>query len=860
MIQQLIPELERGALVLTANRRLARSLSRAYDEAQRTSGAKAWPAPRILPLGTWLVACHEEGTLAGAVSAAVLSPLREASLWEAIILESPSGADLLQPREAAREAAEGWALAKQYGVALRAGTFQGHPDSAVFLEWALAFERKCGEANVFGAALLPDMVSECVRAGAVVPPRRVLLSGFDELTPQQQDLLATLSRAGCEWQRVEVEAGVPGEVGRALCVTSDDEYRAAARWARSLMEQRQTARIAVVVPGLSSARNRVERIFAEELSPGVLASTSPNGIPFHISAGRSLADLPVVRAALLVLSLGHGRIPIGDAGALLRSPYIAGAQQHAAKRADAFNKIRGDRRRSVSESELRRHLPEVAEPFDRVWRTIPDALTVAEWREAFVRLLDAGGWPGDTPLGSAEFQVRDAFVRLLDAYAGSVWDAAQTVSFATARERLARLAKEAEFATEDEGAPVQVMGVMEAAGSHFDALWVTGLHDGAWPQPAHPNPFLPVRVQQEHNMPHCSAAREGEFARTVTRRLCAAAPQVVLSWPATEGDAELRPSALLPDAPDIAVAGPADGWTALLKTRAEMDALRDDVGPPLEAAEAAGGTKILKLQASCPFRAFAELRLGARPPESPDPGIGPMERGNIVHKALEMFWRRVGSHAELCASEPEKLCEIARGSVEAAFGSRHSGTRLRGIEIERLTALILDWLDVERRRAPFRVVEREKDRVAEVAGLKIKGCIDRVDELEDGTQAIIDYKATAPPVNSWGGDRPAEPQLPFYAVTHEADVGAVLFANLRPENLRFVGVADKAGIVPQVKAEADLEGHIAEWRRTLERLAREYAEGHAEVDPIRQGACDRCPMAALCRVAEAGGLGDAADL
>jgi RecB family exonuclease len=265
----------------------------------------------------------------------------------------------------------------------------------------------------------------------------------------------------------------------------------------------------------------------------------------------------------------------------------------------------------------------------------------------------------------------------------------------------------------------------------------------------------------------------------------------------------------------------------------------DTSGPPVGAEHARGGTSILKNQAACPFRAFAENRLRARPLEEPEPGIGPADRGTVLHRALDVFWREVGSYERLIATPPVTLAAIAREAVERGFGSLLRGTRLREIECDRLTGLLVDWLDVERQRAPFRVSAREDAREVEIGGLRIKTRIDRVDELPDGRQVVIDYKSNAPSLNSWEGDRPAEPQVPLYASRCATRVAAALFANLRPGELRFAGIAEEK-----------LAEKVREWNTTLEKIAVEFAEGRAEVNP-RKGACDNCRLTPLCRVSEA---------
>ncbi len=812
MIGQLLSEIENGALILTANRRLARSLCREYDELRRRSGLSAWARPRILPFGAWLQSLWSDAVLAGAVTPLLLSEVQEESVWEDIIRTSESGRDLLQPREAAREAAKAWALSKQYRVPLGGGWFAGHPDASAFLGWAREFERLCRERDWLPRAALPEAI-------AAPTNERLVLCGFDELAPQQDFLLQSSN-----WVRFVLHLPPVVDARRASFADAGAELRAAAKWCRDLLEREGLRRIAVVVPNLSEVRDRVERIFAEEI-----------GDAFHISAGKPLAGYPIVRAALLFLKLAWPRLTLADAGAILRSPYLPGAAREGGPRALREVRLRRGRQRTVATSEVR---PELEK--------LPRLQSAAGWRDSFLRMLEKVGWPGDATLTSSEYQSRESFLGVLNDFASHDLTA-PAWNFDQAYDRLQDLAERTEFSMEDEGAPIQVMGVLESAGSQFDALWVTGLHDNAWPQPARPNPFLPIGLQREHNLPHCSSARELEFCRIVTSRLLGSAPRVVLSYPRQEKDAGLRASPLIPAIPSHDPEG-GEGWLGFLRLRIPLETLADASGPPVENTQVRGGTSILKHQAACPFRAFAEKRLGASPLDQPAPGIDPMKRGNVLHEALASVWRDLESHDRLCATPPSMLLDLARRSVDAASGPFPQGTRLRVIEIERLAGLIVEWLDVERTRAPFRVAGCEETHEVKTGGLRMETRIDRVDELADGRHAVIDYKAKAPSLKTWEGDRPGEPQVPLYAWASNTKVAAAVFANLSPGDLKFVGLAREKGIIPGAKAD-DLAGRIAEWGVTLDRIARSYAEGRAEVDP-RKGACKNCGLTPLCRVRE----------
>jgi inactivated superfamily I helicase len=110
------------------------------------------------------------------------------------------------------------------------------------------------------------------------------------------------------------------------------------------------------------------------------------------------------------------------------------------------------------------------------------------------------------------------------------------VSYGEALERLRRMARASRFVPSDEDAPVQIMDMLEAAGSRFDRLWIAGLHGGIWPPPSRPSPFLPLALQRAAGMPHSSPERELAYARRITERLRGSAPEVVCSYPEYSGD------------------------------------------------------------------------------------------------------------------------------------------------------------------------------------------------------------------------------------------------------------------------------------------------------------------------------------
>ena len=177
-------------------------------------------------------------------------------------------------------------------------------------------------------------------------------------------------------------------------------------------------------------------------------------------------------------------------------------------------------------------------------RGLPRRQSMAGWAEAFSRLLQIAGWPGERVLSSSERQTLSRWNEAVNTLA-SLEGAEGIVSASRALSWLRRIASETIFQPETADAPVQVLEGLQAAGSRFDAIWILGVEDRAWPAPARPEPFLPRELQVRLDLPHATAEREYRFAHDLFERLLRSAPVVVASYPKTEGEEELRPSGFL---------------------------------------------------------------------------------------------------------------------------------------------------------------------------------------------------------------------------------------------------------------------------------------------------------------------------
>jgi ATP-dependent helicase/nuclease subunit B len=373
-----------------------------------------------------------------------------------------------------------------------------------------------------------------------------------------------------------------------------------------------------------------------------------------------------------------------------------------------------------------------------------------------------------------------------------------------------------------------------------------------------------LSLQRSAGMPHSSPERELAYARRVTERLLVSATEVVCSYPLFSGEEKLRISPLIETLPEALpeASGPEVFFESPLR-RIFAAALPLEVQPLGQAPALApgtlqsGGMGVLADQAACPFRAFARHRLRTREYDAPDIGISPSERGNVAHKALEYFWRDVGSRRELLARSMGEIDAAIESSVNAALDSglsrRQRNTSLersRTLEQDRLQRLLTEWLQIERSRTDFEVVERETPRRVDTGGLNLDLKVDRIDRSPSGRYVVLDYKTSDNlNVDDWDGERPDAPQLPLYAVKSGREVEGVYYAKLVPNETELLGHASDA-----------LAWRVPKWTKVVDQLGSSFLRGDAAVDPkYPVKTCEFCDLHSLCRIAEVRAVDGAED-
>ncbi len=856
-------------LILTPNFRLSRFVQGQYQAYQQTR-LKAWAPLQCLPINAFVQSVFD----ANVATLTVLDGSQVKALWQAVgdtVLDDgvSKGAFV----SAAQSAYDRLRLA---GVELQA-LEPKNEEQQLFLSLAEQYQILLdGKAVTDTAGALAHLVAHFNELQFELPRQMVLL-GFDDLAPLLQ---AFVKRYEQSVASVSSELlTLPAQSGRRAFASHDDELIAAIHWAYAKLQNDSTQNVALVVPDLAKVRPKMERMLVACFEPHYAHPAVPQHPPgFNISAGQPLAQTPVISTAMALLSFVLFEQPVERVVELLHAPFVWGQEAPSpAIFASLANALRAQtlsltlKQFSAFLASFIERQPEVEPLFTRVQALLEvgrvrasaddkDCLSHAHWVAHWVAQLTAIGWPGSRALDTYEFQQIERWREVLTQFA-LLDDVLPQCTHSQALSRLSQMLF-TPFLVQTSASPLQVLGVLEASGMHFDALWVVGLTDNTWPEPCQPNPLLPIGLQKQHNMPRASVDREFELAQKITARFAQSATEVVFSYALWQGDEPLRPSPLIQPYPlDESAVATVVGTEPVEAPSLEW--LTDAEGTPLtdDQTQVKGGSGVLKDQAACAFRAYAKHRLGATSVIEKVPGVSPLLRGNLIHAALERLWTHIGSHQALLALESEALESLVNDTLIKSWFSlaaRDLGPNTQALELERCGRLIHDWLALEKARSPFVVETHEKSCTGVVGPLTLSLRLDRLDRLADGTCVVIDYKTGSAEIKQWLGERLDEPQVPLYCVL-TPKVAAAVFGKLATQEVAAIGLAEHDDIwaslkmpetLPQFKAElktwADL---LLDWRTQLEQLATQYSEGAARVDPKNgEATCRYCDLQSVCRI------------
>ena len=831
--------IQRDHLILTPNHRLAAKITDAWAMYTQDS---VWLAPRVYSMDHWLKHCWDE-----------LQDQNHALVRGLSVVGSQQSRYYWEKAIAKEDAEHSTSYAKIAGDTLK--TLQNWnlsidqvPDETpaveFFKRWLHNFNELLERNHLVTQQYAWQLTERGFKSGALQQDSEILLYGFQSTPPLPANIINSASNSVKTVQSV-----TKGNDNTFRLETQDrhQELRLASSWAAQQLAIKPDQRIGIVVPDLNNCLHQVSRLVGEALK------TQGTETVVNISAGTAMADTTLVNAALGLIGILQHKRSLQEWLQLLYSPYCAFNQLSVQFRTDAELALRKTRRFDFTleqflsgiiphqESEQREAALLILQPLIEL-KTFARLKTGSQksfsgWAAFFNQFLEAMAWPGKRQLNSIEYQQRQHWNSLIEQFC-SLDNLGIEVALSTALKHLQQLARESVFHPQTADAPLQILGLLEGAGLRFDQLWIVGMHSQNFPASLAINPLLPSEFQRQHRMPHSLPERELQIAEELLADYKNNAGRLILSYPLMRGEEQLEASPLIRS---IATADS----SALLQqpqthpqwlSRPDQCQLIEDQAPAYnpQIERIRGGSGLLKNQSVCPFNAFAIHRLKAEPLEEPSQGLSAMDRGMLLHEILYRLWDQWKTSMVLLALSEQQVSDQL-GAVIAdtlhEWAPKYPillGTNYRALEQRRLEKLIGQWLEQEKQRSAFEVINLESKASIRFGDLEISLRIDRVDRIGDKL-LIIDYKSGTVKPSSWAGDRPSDPQLPLYVLASNPVANGCAFAQIKGGLIKFIGTSDSP-LIPAEKVVEDWPAQIDQWQAALTRLADEFTSGYAPVE------------------------------
>ena len=836
----------------------------AWARQQQAAGRTVWPSPDILTWETWLARQWRGAVLRGEAPALqLLSASQERALWEQVLRDLQSDVPLAAHADglmrAAGRATQGLLMLSRWAMS----------EEELLLAHALAEARaRCAAHGLLALRLAPRETLQFLRA---VPPPAII--GEPRLSPLQE-----LVRQQC-WNGAVLLLPPPAADASAPSLRrypdADAELAACADWCLARLRADAGARLLVITACVEPSLQIQGELLWRWLA-GAAGNAESREHLLAVEGGTPLHLLGLIGDALLALDCLQPELDTGQLYCLLRSPYFQfGTQRELWSLQGRFEKWA---LASWSSQGLRQALASVAGRETAAARLLAwlDLLHApgraqarhgtGEWARIFSEALAAAGFCGGVALDSRDQQRLGRWTELLDEFAAL--DAIVTpLGAVEATALLRQLAGEGRHQPATGDAAITLTGTLADPVAGYDGIWVLGLTESRWPAPPRPDAYVPLQQQRAHHWPESGVAERRAQAQWALSCWQRRTPELVLSYPETEGDVHHRPTAL----PGVPVAA----WKAAAAARGTAvtglaAAATDQQFPPLAAAALdaplSGGQQRLRQQLECPFRAHAQWRLKAMPPEPLSDGLTAPLRGTLLHLLLQSVWEELQNQAALLALVPEAEHALLERHWHAVIGggaiagSRWWPAGLLERERSRTLEIMAEVLRLERARAPFTVRARELQLQWPQEGARVKLRIDRVDETADGTGVLVDYKSGAAGRMKLHEGALEPLQLALYVAAlaaHGEPVRAAALFSLKPGEIAMAGVAAAAGtMLPGMRPIEDWESTTARWQRELLELLAAHLTGGATLARDHD-ACRHCHLSALCRRAALEDLEDA---
>lgn len=769
-----------------------------------------------------------------------------------------------------------------------------------FIKWITDLEFFLKNENLISSFLLTSHLLNEFELLKEFLPKHILLIGFNELMPVEKRFLEECQKMQVSIKHYDVNCQ-SGSAFQLSFANFKEELNFAAYYAKEYRQSGQS--LAIVVNQLANYLPEVHQIFSHVFQPQEAKPwVSLDKPEYNVSAGFSLADSPLIKTAFLVLNFNAYKIKLEELHFLKNTPFIEWGETKNSIQYFLHQLCLNSRKHySVSfilseldKSEYTHELLRLKQCLLLLTESSGNKRSIKYYANEWKNRLQF--WQWGFSLNETEKQVKKILLEAIDESV-ELMLLAETNSSVEALDYLTQIIKQKTFQVASDRSEVHILGLLEASGLEFDHCLLIGFNNANWPQKNKINPFLPLEFQRENNMPGSSADREYEYASDLSKTLLSSAKKLIVTSNFSEGNEINFKHSSAPFFSHLDWKEVQTDFSFIFKqlqndsdknTQIKADyQWVEDASINLSNTVIKGGAYLLSDYAKCPFKSMTNFQLKLKNFEMPEIGLEPKIRGSWLHDAMEVIWKTLDSQKALLAMPESELETLVHQSLlsmlkkHQAYLLAVTNETIINIELNKLKALILEWLQIDKERESFKIKSLEENVTLELNQLNLNFRIDRIDSNDKNQYEIIDYKTGKTELKNWFGVRPTEAQMPAYVLAMKTrnylnvDVASLSYARLKTGEVAQLGIdflAEKESTGNSLKVERTIDSLIktdlnrakikqvsviqyeqlkAQWQRSLERIAEGITSGYMPVSPKdKKQSCQFCHYQSFCRIEE----------
>jgi len=749
-----------------------------------------------------------------------------------------------------------------------------HQEMHYFNKWRNQFDGYCLENKLFSRNSFIEFFIEKQKEFDIIDNQELLLVGFDDNSPLYKDLINSLKKRN-ELKNYKAKEEKIKKQRKLECENVEDEIKEIIKW----IKENSKKKLLIVSPALSRFQIKLQNEIDREIQPNIYKEYDKNNI-YNSNLKRPLSNEPIITAAINLLKLNnpHSIKPKLIYELLIFNNWID--SEYYMHREQLGNYIKDKKLPKISINSLKKLIENDSKLKELKLDSLKKTLLLIEKNQVlWSKKKDLNEWITLTEeywieikankinnLLSFEINNINSLFKSLNQLKNN-----KIIDYPLVFEEYWEI-----LFTQLENSPapkgsndfyIDINGFAENPIKKYDAVWLMNMNTNLWPGKIEFNPFLPKKLQKKYHI--FDEIHIKKIDKVRLNRLNSFGPDITISYSNKDVDTLLIPT---PGYFDELKAKKIIPKVKEIDNKKYLEKIKDDKAPKILGANinVSGGFRCLEHFHVCPAWSFYENRLHAKTYQEDDQEeISKMSRGNLIHELLEKFWKTHKNSINLTKMSEKALLksiEILTHEVMSSYqvSKPHLNPSQIKLEGDYFKNLLYQWLCYEKLERPrFSVVESEEKYSVKIDRINFNVKIDRIDQYEDGSRLLIDYKTgSETPISQWKKSPITSLQMPIYTIFSGIEnISATGIVYIHNNDVKLVGLSSYAqepidGMITafskqKLKTHEDQWSElIASWGVDINKLATGYLSGDAKVTYSNEGELKYCAVKPLLRLAE----------